>query len=103
MPLARGLHRRARPQQSPGGAAHGEDAGRRVRGRRLIRRITRSAGRVTARERVITAFVRIRQVDRPEVWITLRDEAAVLADADAVDRRVAAGCGVPPPGGVGWA
>src|SRR5258708_7361714 len=94
MPLARGLHRRDRPQQSPGGAAHGEDAGRRVRGRRLIRRITRSAGRVTARERVITAFVRIRQVDRPEVWITLRDEAAVLADADAVDRRVAAGEGL---------
>ncbi len=49
---------------------------------------------MTARERVITAFVRIRQVDRPEVWITLRDEAAVLADADAVDRRVAAGEGL---------
>jgi allophanate hydrolase len=46
---------------------------------------------VTARERVTAAYARIRQVDRPEVWIALRDEAAVLADADAVDRRVAAG------------
>ncbi len=46
---------------------------------------------MTARERVTAAFARIRRVNRPEVWITLRNEAAVLADADAIDRRLAAG------------
>ena len=34
-------------------------------------------------------------MDRPEVWITLRGEAAVLADADAVDRRLADGADLP--------
>src|SRR5260221_14587973 len=48
-----------------------------------------------ARERAVAAFARIRQVDRPEVWITLRDEASVLAEADAVDRRAAAGGDLP--------
>src|SRR5258708_12541605 len=91
MPLARGLHGRDRPQQSPRRTAHGEDAGRGVRSRRFIGRSARSIERLTARERVTAAFARIRRVNRPEVWITLRNEAAVLADADAIDRRPAAG------------
>src|SRR5258708_36297465 len=91
MPLARGLHGRDRPQQSPRRTAHGEDAGRGVRSRRFIGRSARSIERLTARERVTAAFARIRRVNRPEVWITLRNEAAVLADADAIDRRLAAG------------
>lgn len=36
-------------------------------------------------ERVRQAYKRIAEVDRPEVWITLRDEADVLADAEALD------------------
>lgn len=35
--------------------------------------------------RVHDAFDRIAAVDRPEVWITLRDRADVLAEAEAVD------------------
>lgn len=38
-----------------------------------------------AAERVRQAYKRIAEVDRPEVWITLRDEADVLADAEALD------------------
>lgn len=41
--------------------------------------------------RVERAFRRIAEVDRPEVWITLRGETEVLADARAVEDRVAAG------------
>lgn len=36
-------------------------------------------------ERVRTAYKRIAEVDRPEVWITLRSEDEVLADAHALD------------------
>ncbi len=36
-------------------------------------------------ERVRQAYKRIAEVDRPEVWITLRDEADVLAEAEVVD------------------
>jgi allophanate hydrolase len=36
-------------------------------------------------ERVRAAYARIADADRPEVWITLRPEAAVLADAAVVD------------------
>jgi allophanate hydrolase len=46
------------------------------------------------------AYTRIREVDRPEVWITLRDEADVLADAEAIDRRVADGETLPLAGTV---
>ncbi len=45
----------------------------------------------TAVSRVIRAFARIRKVDRPEVWITLREEREVLAEAEVIDRRVANG------------
>src|SRR5262249_32455447 len=41
--------------------------------------------------RVAAAFRRIADVDRPESWTRLRDQAAVLADAGAVERRLAAG------------
>ncbi|MFF0817307.1 allophanate hydrolase [Rhodococcus sp. NPDC003318] len=46
-------------------------------------------------ERVAQAFRRIAEVDRPEVWITLRSETDVLADARAVEERVAAGQTLP--------
>ncbi|TQF69417.1 allophanate hydrolase [Rhodococcus spelaei] len=45
----------------------------------------------TPTERVARAYRRIAEVDRPEVWITLRDEADVLADAAAVEARLGAG------------
>ncbi|GAA4486955.1 allophanate hydrolase [Rhodococcus olei] len=48
-------------------------------------------GAATPTDRVARAFRRIAEVDRPEVWITLRSEADVLADARAVEDRVAAG------------
>ncbi len=41
------------------------------------------------------AYERIRQVDRPEVWITLRPEADALEDARRVDRDLAAGAELP--------
>ncbi|HEV7583658.1 MAG TPA: allophanate hydrolase [Mycobacterium sp.] len=41
--------------------------------------------------RVTAAYRKIVQADRPEVWITLRDQADVLGDAAAVEQRVAAG------------
>ncbi|WP_370948265.1 allophanate hydrolase [Amycolatopsis sp. cg5] len=41
--------------------------------------------------RVMAAFDRIAEVDRPEVWITLRSAEDVLVDAKAVDERVRAG------------
>ncbi|TCN54260.1 allophanate hydrolase [Rhodococcus sp. SMB37] len=44
-----------------------------------------------ATDRARRALSRIEEVDRPEVWITLRDAADILADAAAVDARVAAG------------
>ncbi|MCF2533528.1 allophanate hydrolase [Yinghuangia soli] len=44
-----------------------------------------------ARERVAAAYARIKEADRPEVWILLRTEADVLADADRIDARPAAG------------
>ena len=48
-----------------------------------------------ATDRVLRALDRIAEVDRPEVWITLRDRAALLADAAAVDARIAAGDHLP--------
>jgi allophanate hydrolase len=46
---------------------------------------------VSAEQRVRDAYARIAEVDRPEVWITLRPESDVLTDAHAVDARVATG------------
>lgn len=53
------------------------------------RTATEAVGRVTA------AYRTIGSIDRPEVWIHLRDEADALADARAVDERVAAGADLP--------
>jgi allophanate hydrolase len=50
---------------------------------------------MTAVERVRAAYAAIAAVDRPEVWITLRDEPDVLADAEAIDAGVAAGDDLP--------
>ncbi|MFD6884394.1 allophanate hydrolase [Rhodococcus sp. NPDC060084] len=50
---------------------------------------------ITATERARNALRRIEEVDRPEVWITLRDTTGILADAAAVDARVAAGESLP--------
>ncbi|MCW4385378.1 allophanate hydrolase [Salinibacterium sp. SYSU T00001] len=41
--------------------------------------------------KVREAYRRIAEADRPEVWIALRSEEEVLADAEAVDARAAAG------------
>ncbi|MFF7340184.1 allophanate hydrolase [Streptomyces sp. NPDC008163] len=41
--------------------------------------------------RVTAAYRRIAETDRPEVWITLRPEEEVLAEAAALDARLAAG------------
>jgi allophanate hydrolase len=51
--------------------------------------------RVTAVERVRAAYAAIEAADRPEVWIALRDEADALAEAAAIDARVAAGEDLP--------
>lgn len=42
-------------------------------------------------DRVAEAYRRIALVDRPEVWITLRPEAEVMAEAAAIEVRLAAG------------
>jgi allophanate hydrolase len=39
----------------------------------------------------VAAYANIARADRPEVWISLRPQGDVLSDAEAVDRRVAAG------------
>ncbi|MFB7877421.1 allophanate hydrolase [Nocardia sp. NPDC056064] len=44
-----------------------------------------------ATARVAAAYARIAEVDRPEIWITLRPQAELTAEAAEVDRRVAAG------------
>ena len=41
--------------------------------------------------RVSAAYRKIAEADRPEVWITLREQADVLVDAGAVEQRLAAG------------
>lgn len=46
-------------------------------------------------ERVAAAYRRIAEVDRPEVWITLRPESEVAADAAAVEQRLADGAALP--------
>ncbi|UVO10986.1 allophanate hydrolase [Mycobacterium sp. SVM_VP21] len=52
----------------------------------------------TPTERVTAAYRRIAEADRPEVWIALRDEADVLADARRVEARLAAGEDLPAAG-----
>ncbi|TQS28273.1 allophanate hydrolase [Microbispora sp. KK1-11] len=45
----------------------------------------------TALERVRRAYTRIAETDRPEIWIDLRPQAEVEAEAAAVDARVTGG------------
>ncbi|WP_280454534.1 allophanate hydrolase [Nocardia brasiliensis] len=49
----------------------------------------------TPTQRVTAAYQRIAEVDRPEVWITLRDQQAVAAEAAAGEARLAAGAALP--------
>src|SRR5690606_11860021 len=46
-------------------------------------------------QRVRRAYARIREVDRPEVWIHLRPESDVVADATAAQETRAAGADLP--------
>ncbi|MGV9456426.1 allophanate hydrolase [Streptomyces sp. NPDC003635] len=55
---------------------------------------------ITAVERVRAAYARVAQVDRPEVWISLRPQAEAERDAAAVDAQVAAGRRLPLAGTV---
>ncbi|KQV76403.1 allophanate hydrolase [Aeromicrobium sp. Root344] len=50
---------------------------------------------MTATERVSAAYERISTIGRPEAWIHLRPMAEALAEAAAVDARVAAGESLP--------
>lgn len=50
---------------------------------------------ITSEQRVRRAYARLAEVDRPEVWITLRDEEDALAAARAVDHLVADGVALP--------
>ncbi|MDJ0393698.1 allophanate hydrolase [Rhodococcus sp. G-MC3] len=52
---------------------------------REARTVNREARTVKIVERVRRAYKRIAEVDRPEVWITLRSQDDVLTDAAAVD------------------
>ncbi|MBR8743873.1 allophanate hydrolase [Nocardiopsis sp. MG754419] len=45
----------------------------------------------TPSERVAAAYARIAEVDRPEVWITLRPEQEVAMEAEALEERLASG------------
>ncbi|MGW4243879.1 allophanate hydrolase [Nocardia sp. NPDC004722] len=51
--------------------------------------------RLTPTARVDAAYARIAEIDRPEVWITLRDRAQVHAEAAALELRLAAGAELP--------
>ena len=42
-------------------------------------------------QRIAATYARIAEVDRPEVWITLREQGSVVAEAAAIADRVAAG------------
>ncbi len=46
---------------------------------------------VTPTARVAAAYARIAEVDRPEVWITLRPHEVVAGEAVELERRIAAG------------
>ena len=47
------------------------------------------------RERVLQAYKRIAEVDRPEVWIALRSEDDVLAEAATLERALESGAELP--------
>ncbi|MFD6272748.1 allophanate hydrolase [Nocardia asteroides] len=49
----------------------------------------------TVTARVDAAYARIAEVDRPEVWITLRPRSELAAEAAALERRVASGESLP--------
>lgn len=51
-------------------------------------------------ERVRAAFARLRAVDRPEIWISLRDEDEVRAEAAGIDARLARGDRLPLAGAI---
>jgi allophanate hydrolase len=51
--------------------------------------------KISAVARVRGAYARIAEVDRPEAWITLRDQGGVLAEAARMDIRLAAGEDLP--------
>ncbi|MFF5933322.1 allophanate hydrolase [Streptomyces sp. NPDC012508] len=55
---------------------------------------------ISSVERVRAAYARIAQVDRPEVWIGLRPQEDVEADAASVDARAASGERLPLAGTV---
>ncbi|WP_116951362.1 allophanate hydrolase [Jiangella endophytica] len=55
---------------------------------------------MTSTDAVAAAYARVGEVGRPEVWITLRDEAAALAEAAETDRRAEAGERLPLAGTV---
>jgi allophanate hydrolase len=50
---------------------------------------------VSSVQRVLSAYERIAEVDRPEIWITLRSKEDVLVEAKALDERVRAGESLP--------
>ncbi|MQM27037.1 allophanate hydrolase [Glycomyces albidus] len=50
--------------------------------------------------RVAAAYARIAEADRPEVWVSLRDEADVLAEAARIQDRLDAGADLPLAGKV---
>ncbi|MBL1076853.1 allophanate hydrolase [Nocardia sp. 2] len=51
--------------------------------------------RLSPTARVAAAYARIAEADRPEVWISLRTEEAVRAEAAAVEARLASGAVLP--------
>lgn len=55
---------------------------------------------MSAVDRVRSAYARIREVDRPEVWISLRAEDEAVVEAAEIDRRVAEGKRLPLAGQV---
>src|SRR5690606_18889419 len=85
VPPARGLHRRDRSRQLPGGAADGEDAGRRVRRGRSLGGVPLDPRRgMTALDLVEALLLRLAQSD-PAVWIDRTDPAALRARAAELD------------------
>ncbi|RFA20830.1 allophanate hydrolase [Subtercola boreus] len=54
----------------------------------------------TSVDRVTAAYARLRALDRPEIWISIRDEQDALAEAATIDARVAAGESLPLAGTV---
>lgn len=56
---------------------------------------TNPTAAITPTARIAAAFDRIAEVDRPEIWITLRSRTDVDADASAVEQRLARGEDLP--------